>query len=264
MSFYTTIETHQSVLLAFIDFGSARVSHRPRCFRWMKIFPPPPQTTAFLLPNSAEGRTGETKFTSIKILWAEWTNSEQMRQKNIQRSFTNTAKQKLSIGPTSWLGLLIEVVAVSVLVIHDCDVSQRGKSSLPALAIVVTRNEAENLPRAFSLMKIGKRQLQGEGKEQNAHKWISWINKYLYFLSAYSLMSYLSEWRVNGIKTVIVKQTFEPLIKAPYLAGGDWRTQKRDLRMLTDDERSTISLESTNEEEKGEQRRCRSVMWFYF
>lgn len=104
-----------------------------------------------------------------------------MRQKSSIRSFTNTALRKLSIGPTRWLVLLIELGAASVLVSYDCDVSRGGNFQfafmlfflllLSFIRLTLFRCSAmklKNSPVLFSLMKTRKRQDKskvGKGKK---------------------------------------------------------------------------------------------------
>lgn len=132
-----------------------------------KSFLHTPTTASFY---AATEKTGEIKFTSIEILWREWTVRNEMRQKTFVRSFTYTALQKLSIGPARWLVLLIELGAVAVLVLIRLWRQSRGKFLFAFLLFLLlllsfdwrcfhcSAVKAENFHhQLFSLMKTRKR-----------------------------------------------------------------------------------------------------------
>lgn len=147
----------------------------------MKIFTPHPNRC---FASCSDGKTGEIKFTSIEILWAEWTTRNKCDKKSFIRSFTHTFKEKLSIGPSKRLVLLIVYVATSVLVSYDCDVS-RGEifSSFSCYccccysrSIDAVRMRSWNFCQCFFINENQKEkglQSQGGLKKTKEPKWAS-------------------------------------------------------------------------------------------
>lgn len=158
------------MLLAFIDFDSGLayfpLSHRPHM---NENFPSTPQPPLRFMQWRKKNRWNKIYVNKDSVSRMNKLG-ENATKKTFVRSSTNTAERKLSIGPTPWLVLLIEIGAGVVLVVETIVTSVGRKFAVRFaavfLAITLTRLtlfslfsavKLKNLAALFSLMKNRKR-----------------------------------------------------------------------------------------------------------